>query len=47
MKNKHIGEYIRLILDLIEQCENDNISGILVLLAFEKAFDSLEWNFIE
>ena len=33
--------------DLIEKTKRDNILGLLVLLDFEKAFDSLEWNFIE
>ena len=47
MKNIHIGESTRLVSDLIEQCLIDDISGILVLLDFGKAYDSLEWNFIQ
>ena len=33
--------------DLIENTKRDNIPDLLVSLDFEKAFDSLEWNFIE
>ena len=32
---------------MIEKTKRENIPGLLVLLDFEKAFDSLEWNFIE
>ena len=46
VKNRYIGECSRLICDLIDKTEEENIPGILLLLDFEKAFDSLEWNFI-
>jgi hypothetical protein len=32
--------------DIIEKCDECNIPGDLILLDFEKAFDSVEWNFI-
>jgi hypothetical protein len=40
-----IGEFTRLICDIIEKCDESNISGVLILLDFEKAFDSVEWNY--
>lgn len=47
MKGRYIGECTRLICDIIEKCEENEIPGLLMLLDFEKAFDSVEWNFIE
>ena len=47
IKGRFIGENIRLIYDLIERTEEENIPGLLMLLDFEKAFDSIEWHFIE
>ena len=46
MKGRYIGECTRLICDLLERVDEENIPGLLVLLDFEKAFDSIEWNFI-
>ena len=46
MKGRFIGECTRLICDIIEKCNESNISCVLILLDFEKAFDSVEWNFI-
>ena len=43
MKGRYIGECMRLICDLIDKC---NEPEILILLDFEKAFDSIEWPFI-
>ena len=45
IKGRYIGENARLILDIFEYCENENSDGILLFLDFEKAFDSVEWNF--
>jgi hypothetical protein len=45
MKGRFIGEFTRLICDIIEKCDENNIPGVLILLDFEKAFDSVEWNF--
>ena len=47
IKGRYIGECTRLICDLIEKCEENEIPGLLILLDFEKAFDSLEWDFIK
>jgi mannosylglycoprotein endo-beta-mannosidase len=42
----YIGECTRLVCVLIDRCEDEEIPGLLILLDFEKAFDSLEWSFI-
>lgn len=46
LQDRSIGENTRFIYDLIERSNVDNIPVILILLDFEKAIDSLEWNFI-
>ena len=47
LKGRYIGECTRLIFDILKKTENDNIPGLLLLLDFDKAFDCLEWNFIQ
>ena len=47
LKGRYIGECIRLIYDLIDKLEEDDIPGLLLLIDFEKAFDTVEWSFIE
>ena len=46
IKGRFIGENTRLIYDIINYLEINNIPGLLVLIDFEKAFDSVEWDFI-
>ena len=46
IKERYIGENIRLIEDVMEHTKLHNIPGILISLDFIKAFDSLEWGFI-
>ena len=41
IKGKYIGENIRLIDDLILKLICNNFTGILLMLDFEKAFDSI------
>ncbi len=43
--NRYIGETIRLIQDMMEYTKVKAI--LLILLDFEKAFDSIEWKFLE
>ena len=42
VQNRFIGENIMLIHDIMTECEIDNKQGILILVGFEKAFDTLE-----
>ena len=43
---RFIGDTTRLIYDLIDVTNNKNITGLLMLIDFEKAFDSISWNFM-
>lgn len=47
MKGRYIGENIRLLYDTILLTEKENIPGLLLMIDFEKAFDSVSWEFIE
>ena len=47
VKGCYIGENTHLIKDIFEQIETQNISGLLLLLDFRKAFGMLEWSFIQ
>ena len=42
MKDRCIGQNIRLINDILEQTEFQNVSGILLQLDVRKAFDTVE-----
>lgn len=46
MANRYIGDNIRLIYDLISYLNIKNAPGLLLSIDFEKAFDSLSWNFM-
>lgn len=46
IKGRYIGNNARLILDIFDYCENTNTEGILLFADFQKAFDSVEWNFL-
>ena len=48
MKDRYIllGENLRLISDVLEYTKNEDLKGVLVSLDFRKAFDTLEWPFI-
>ena len=47
LKNRFIGENIRLIESIINHTNMEQIPGLLLFVDFEKAFDSIEWSFIE
>ena len=43
---RNIGENIRSILDIMSFTQTKNLPGLLLFNDFEKAFDSLEWDFL-
>ena len=46
VKGRFIGQNVRLLNDVMEYTELNKIPGIMVLIDFEKAFDTLEWQFL-
>ena len=46
MKDRYIGESIRIIDDILDYTENNGLPGILFSADFEKAFDSIDHTFI-
>jgi len=46
-KGKLIGNNIRLLFDVIDYADYKDILGAILSLDFEKAFDSISWDFIE
>ena len=46
VNGRFIGENIRIPLDIVDKCRNLGITGLIMLIDNEKAFDSLEWDFI-
>ena len=47
LKNRFTGENIRLVDSVMNYANIEQIPGLLLFIDFEKAFDSLEWSFIE
>ena len=47
VKGRFIGTNIRLVEDIIHFTESYNKPGILLNIDFEKAFDTINWNFLE
>ena len=46
ISERFIGENSRLLFDTLCYCEDNNIPGMLVIIDYAKAFDTIEWNFI-
>ena len=47
IKQRNMTTNIRLISEIIEVCEKQGLPGAIISLDFEKAFDSLNWNFMQ
>ena len=47
VKGRYIGESIRIITDMMSFTKKKNIPGLAVFLDFEKAFDSIEWCYLQ
>ena len=47
MEGRFIGDNIRLIDGIINYTAEGNLPGLLLFLDFEKAFDTVKWNFIQ
>ena len=45
ISGRFIGENTRMIYDAIDYCESEQQKGLLMILDFSKAFDTIEWNF--
>ena len=46
IKNRYIGENIRILSDILQYAELENIEAYITQIDFEKAFDSVEWRFL-
>ena len=46
IKGRFIGSNVRLIQDVFDLYNKKNLSGLFMFIDFEKAFDSVEWNFM-
>ena len=47
MKDRFMGENTRLLYDLMHYLEENDMDGLLLLVDFEKALDSIEWKFLQ
>ena len=47
LKGRYIGENTRFLYDLMKITEEKSIPWLLLLIDFEKAFDTVEWSFID
>ena len=47
IKGRFIGENIRLVYSIIKITSEKNTPGLLLFLDFQKAFNTLEWSFIQ
>ena len=47
MSGRFSGDNIRLIYDVLNYANTNNKKGLMMLIDFEKAFDTVAWSFIE
>ena len=46
IKDRFIGETVRSILNVMDFTKKKDLPGLLIFIDFQKAFDTLEWNFL-
>ena len=46
IKKRYIGENVRIISDILQYADLENIEAYITQIDFEKAFDSIEWEFL-
>ncbi len=46
VQDRYIGDTVRTVSDILDYTGVNNEPGILMMVDFEKAYDSLEWNFL-
>ena len=46
IKDRYIGETVRSIFDIMELTVEENIPGLMIFIDLQKAFHSLEWNYL-
>ena len=46
VKDRYIGETVRSVFDVKDLTLQENVPGLLIFIDFQKAFHSLEWNFL-
>ena len=46
MKDRFVGEIARSIFDLMAFSLKEHFPGLMTFIDFQKAFDTLEWNFV-
>ena len=46
VKDRYIAETIRLVFDIMNFTAKESIPGLMIFIDFEKAFDSVEWEFL-
>ncbi len=47
IKGRYIGENCRLMADILHMADQKQISGFMLLIDFQKAYDSVEWKYID
>ena len=46
VKDRYIGETVRSVFDVMDLTLKENVPGLLIFIDFQKAFYTLEWNFL-
>ena len=46
IKNRYIGENIRILYDILQYADIEQMEAYITHIDFEKAFDSVEWPFL-